>query len=63
MNTIKKALPNNKILYGGSVNENNTEILLENKSTYARVKAKHFFIESLRFYGDKIIKNNEKDKH
>ena len=38
------------------------KILLENKSTYARVKAKHFFIESLRFYGDKIIKNND-DKH
>ena len=32
LSTIKKILPNNKVLYGGSVNENNIEVLLENKN-------------------------------
>lgn len=48
MNTIKKTLPNNKILYGGSVNENNIEILLENKNIDG------FLLGGLSLHPDKL---------
>lgn len=57
MNTIKKVLPNNKILYGGSVNENNIEILLENKNIDG------FLLGGLSLHPDKlqtILNNIEK---